>query len=104
MTRTDPKRANPKLANPKLANPALADQKLADAKLADPAFVADATVEVDQASVWFGQKVALSELACSFGPGRHRTARAQRCRQEHAHAGHHRSDRRQLRPGAGGGA
>ena len=35
----------------------------------DPAFVADATVEVDQASVWFGQKVALSELACSFGPG-----------------------------------
>jgi ABC-2 type transport system ATP-binding protein len=31
--------------------------------------VADATVEVDQASVWFGQKVALSELACSFGPG-----------------------------------
>jgi len=35
----------------------------------DPAFVADATVEVDQASVWFGQKVALSELGCSFGPG-----------------------------------
>ncbi|HVF15236.1 MAG TPA: ABC transporter ATP-binding protein, partial [Acidimicrobiales bacterium] len=35
----------------------------------DPAFVADATVEVDQASVWFGQKVALSELVCSFGPG-----------------------------------
>ena len=36
---------------------------------ADPAFVADATVEVDDVSVWFGQKVALSELACSFGPG-----------------------------------
>ncbi|MEA2703464.1 MAG: type transport system ATP-binding protein [Actinomycetota bacterium] len=35
----------------------------------DPAFVPDATVEVDQVSVWFGQKVALSELACSFGPG-----------------------------------
>ena len=35
----------------------------------DPAFVADATVVVEQASVWFGQKVALSELACSFGPG-----------------------------------
>ncbi len=35
----------------------------------DPAFVADATVEVDQASVWFGQKVALTELTCSFGPG-----------------------------------
>ena len=36
---------------------------------ADPAFVADATVEVRDASVWFGQKVALSELSCSFGPG-----------------------------------
>ncbi len=35
----------------------------------DPAFVPDATVVVEQASVWFGQKVALSELACSFGPG-----------------------------------
>ena len=36
---------------------------------ADPAFAPDATVEVDDASVWFGQKVALSELSCSFGPG-----------------------------------
>ncbi len=35
----------------------------------DPAFVAGATVEVNDASVWFGQKVALSELSCSFGPG-----------------------------------
>ncbi len=35
----------------------------------DPAFVADATVEVANASVWFGPKVALSELSCSFGPG-----------------------------------
>jgi ABC-2 type transport system ATP-binding protein len=35
----------------------------------DPAFVAGATVEVTDASVWFGQKVALSELSCSFGPG-----------------------------------
>ena len=35
----------------------------------DPAFVADATVVVDEVSVWFGQKVALSELSCSFGPG-----------------------------------
>ncbi|MGH9265284.1 MAG: ABC transporter ATP-binding protein [Acidimicrobiales bacterium] len=35
----------------------------------DPAFVADATVEVQDTSVWFGQKVALSELSCSFGPG-----------------------------------
>ena len=36
---------------------------------ADPAFAADATVEVRDTSVWFGQKVALSELSCSFGPG-----------------------------------
>jgi ABC-2 type transport system ATP-binding protein len=35
----------------------------------DPAFVDDATVVVEDASVWFGQKVALSELGCSFGPG-----------------------------------
>lgn len=35
----------------------------------DPAFVADATVEVADVSVWFGPKVALSELSCSFGPG-----------------------------------
>ena len=35
----------------------------------DPAFVTNATVEVHDVSVWFGQKVALSELRCSFGPG-----------------------------------
>jgi ABC-2 type transport system ATP-binding protein len=35
----------------------------------DPAFVADPTVEVGDVSVWFGQKVALTEVACSFGPG-----------------------------------
>ncbi len=35
----------------------------------DPAFTASATVEVADASVWFGQKVALSELSCSFGGG-----------------------------------
>ena len=35
----------------------------------DPAFVADATVCVDDVSIWFDQKVALSELSCSFGPG-----------------------------------
>jgi ABC-2 type transport system ATP-binding protein len=39
------------------------------ARAGDPAFAADATVEVDNVSVWFGQKVALSELSCSFGPG-----------------------------------
>jgi ABC-2 type transport system ATP-binding protein len=35
----------------------------------DPAFVANPTVEVADVSVWFGPKVALSELSCSFGPG-----------------------------------
>jgi ABC-2 type transport system ATP-binding protein len=41
----------------------------AAARLADPAFAQDATVEVSEVSVWFGPKVALSELSCSFGPG-----------------------------------
>jgi ABC-2 type transport system ATP-binding protein len=36
---------------------------------ADPAFVDEPTVEVTDLSVWFGPKVALSELSCSFGPG-----------------------------------
>jgi ABC-2 type transport system ATP-binding protein len=35
----------------------------------DAAFVADPTVEVGAVSAWFGQKVALSELSCSFGTG-----------------------------------
>ncbi len=35
----------------------------------DPAFVAEPTVAVSDVSVWFGQKVALSELGCSFGAG-----------------------------------
>ena len=35
----------------------------------DPAFAVDATVDVAEVSVWFGPKVALSELSCSFGPG-----------------------------------
>ena len=35
----------------------------------DPAFAAGATVEIGNVSVWFGPKVALSELSCSFGPG-----------------------------------
>jgi ABC-2 type transport system ATP-binding protein len=35
----------------------------------DPAFVVEASVVVEGVSVWFGQKVALSELSCSFGPG-----------------------------------
>jgi ABC-2 type transport system ATP-binding protein len=35
----------------------------------DPAFADHATVTVRTVSVWFRQKVALSELSCSFGPG-----------------------------------
>jgi ABC-2 type transport system ATP-binding protein len=35
----------------------------------DPAFVPDPTVEISDVSVWFGPKVALSELSCSFGVG-----------------------------------
>jgi ABC-2 type transport system ATP-binding protein len=35
----------------------------------DPAIAPNATVTVDGVSVWFGPKVALSELTCSFGPG-----------------------------------
>jgi ABC-2 type transport system ATP-binding protein len=38
-------------------------------RAADPAFVGDATVEIADASVWYGPMVALSELSCSFGPG-----------------------------------
>jgi ABC-2 type transport system ATP-binding protein len=34
-----------------------------------PAFVASPTVTVDSVSKWFGQKVAVSGLSCSFGPG-----------------------------------
>ncbi len=32
-------------------------------------FVAEPTVELDNVSKWFGQKVAVSDIACSFGPG-----------------------------------
>jgi ABC-2 type transport system ATP-binding protein len=35
----------------------------------DPAFAEEATVVLNGASVWFGPKVALSEVSCSFGPG-----------------------------------
>ncbi|HEY8058391.1 MAG TPA: ABC transporter ATP-binding protein [Acidimicrobiales bacterium] len=35
----------------------------------DPAFVVHPTVEVAGVSVWFGPKVAVTELSCSFGPG-----------------------------------
>jgi ABC-2 type transport system ATP-binding protein len=34
-----------------------------------PAWVDDATVEATEVSKWFGQKVAVSQVSCSFGPG-----------------------------------
>lgn len=34
-----------------------------------PAFVADPTIQATELSKWFGQKVAVSNLSCSFGPG-----------------------------------
>ncbi len=37
--------------------------------MTDPALADAATVEVRAASKWFGQKVAVSQLTCSFGPG-----------------------------------
>ncbi len=35
----------------------------------DPAFVESPTIEVTNTSKWFRQKVAVSNLSCSFGPG-----------------------------------
>ncbi len=35
----------------------------------DPSAVADATVEIADVSKWYGQKVAVSGVTCSFGPG-----------------------------------
>jgi len=37
--------------------------------VASPAFAANPSVEVDDVSKWFGQKVAVSGVSCSFGPG-----------------------------------
>jgi ABC-2 type transport system ATP-binding protein len=37
--------------------------------MSDPSLVDDAVVSIDHLSVWFGPKVALSEVTCSFGPG-----------------------------------
>ena len=36
---------------------------------ANPALVAEPTVEVDRVTKWFGPKVAVSAVSCSFGPG-----------------------------------
>ena len=35
----------------------------------NPALVDSPTIEVDDVSKWFGQKVAVSNVTCSFGPG-----------------------------------
>ena len=35
----------------------------------DPAFVENPTVEVAGVSKWFGTKVAVSDVSCSFEPG-----------------------------------
>ncbi|GBE23947.1 putative ABC transporter ATP-binding protein YxlF [bacterium BMS3Bbin02] len=35
----------------------------------NPALVSDATIEVRGVSKWFGNKVAVSDVTCSFGPG-----------------------------------
>jgi ABC-2 type transport system ATP-binding protein len=45
------------------------DTEAAASGLGDPAHAADPTVVIDDVSVWFGPKVALSELSCSFGSG-----------------------------------
>lgn len=34
-----------------------------------PAFVRNPTIEIAEISKWFGQKVAVSNVSCSFGPG-----------------------------------
>ena len=34
-----------------------------------PAFVPNPTIEINEVSKWFGQKVAVSSVSCSFGPG-----------------------------------
>ncbi|MDH3307202.1 MAG: ABC transporter ATP-binding protein [Acidimicrobiia bacterium] len=35
----------------------------------DARFVAEPRITIDEVSKWFGQKVAVSEIACSIGPG-----------------------------------
>ncbi len=37
--------------------------------MSDPAFVDEPTISVDAVSKWFGAKVAVSRMSCSFGPG-----------------------------------
>ncbi len=37
--------------------------------MTSPAFAAEATIEISSLSKWFGQKVAVSDVSCSFGSG-----------------------------------
>ena len=37
--------------------------------MTSPAMAPNPTVEVREVSKWFGQKVAVSDVTCSFGPG-----------------------------------
>jgi ABC-2 type transport system ATP-binding protein len=43
--------------------------QIPEAAVTDARFATEPTVEVTDVSKWFGQKVAVSELSCSFGPG-----------------------------------
>lgn len=49
--------------------PATTSAPLPPPDVLDPAFVANPTVVANAVSMWFGQKVAVTELSCSFGPG-----------------------------------
>ena len=69
MSAADATAADASAADASAADATAADASAADATAADAAFVPDPTVQVDNVSAWFGQKVALSELSCSFGPG-----------------------------------
>ena len=74
---------SPPAAGPATAGPTA----VATASAADPALVADATVTVQRASVWFGHKVALWSCrarSVQASPG----LESQRRRQDHADAGH----------------
>ena len=51
------------------AHRAAADLTAQDGTVTGPAHVPDPTVVVERASKWFGQKVAVSDVSCSFGPG-----------------------------------
>ena len=61
-----PPPASPPPGPPPPASPPLAD---APPHQLDPAFVSQPTVVASAVSIWFGPKVAVTELSCSFGAG-----------------------------------